>query len=114
MPEEIYRKLDRKLPQNPPRRRLYTNLPWCEKKNTALEFARVRDHELNLIDPVDGRHYEGSLSHERDHGDDAMRAGRVGIPQAGIMAMQPDTEELQSEITRLNTEVTSLNRELQS
>ena len=105
VPVEIYRELDCKLPQNPPRRRLYTNLPWCEKKNMALEFAKVRDHDLNLINDQTGRHYEGSLSHVRDHADDAIRAGRVGIPQAGIMAMQSDTEELQSEVNSLNHEL---------
>ena len=101
---EIFEFLGNKLPANPPRRRLYTNLPWCEKKNTSLEFARRRDQELGMIHS-NGDFKHGSLSHDNDHADDALRAGRVGIPQAGVMAEQPDPEDLQKEIDRLKQEL---------
>ena len=40
---EIYTALGNTLPSNPVRRRLYTNTPWCEKKNSALQFAVAHD-----------------------------------------------------------------------
>jgi len=83
-PVKVYAKLGGILPANPPRRRLYTNLPWCEKKNSTMQFAETRDQDLGLVNNQ-GRYLAGSLSHAGDHADDAQRVGRCGIPRAGII-----------------------------
>jgi len=71
---EIYAMLEGKLPANPPRRRLYTNLPSWEKKNAIMQFALAWDQELHLVDRQ-GRYSAGSLSHPADHAEDARHAG---------------------------------------
>jgi len=71
---KIFEKLNHKLLANLAHHRLYINLPWCEKKNTSLEFAKNHDQDLNLIDSQ--RNYEGkSVLHPADRADDVLRAG---------------------------------------
>ena len=102
---EIYAALGNTLPSNPARRRLYTNLPWCEKKNSALQFAVAHDEDLNLIGP-NNQYRSGSLSHPSDHTDNAQRAGRCGIPMAGIVPEElSDIVALQEAIDRLQDEL---------
>jgi len=100
-PNKVYEKLGNSLPSNPPRRRIYSNLPWSEKKDNTLQFAVTRDQELGLIDNQ-GNYLTGSLSHHGDHNEDAQRAGRCGIPRAGIVPEPVDnTAAYQAEIARL-------------
>jgi len=100
-PTKVYEKLGDSLPLNPPCRWLYTNLPWSEKKDSLLQFAVTRDQDLGLVDNQ-GNYLTGSLSHPGDHADDAQRAGRCGIPRAGIVPEQVDNSAaFQAEINRL-------------
>jgi len=71
---EIYAMLECTLPSNPPHRWLYTNLPWCEKKNSTMQFALAWDQELHLVNK-EGRYSAGSLTHLSNHAEDARRAG---------------------------------------
>jgi len=100
-PVKVYAKLGGILPANPPRHRLYTNLPWCKKKNSTMQFTETRDQDLGLVDNQ-GNYLTGSLSHPGDHADDAQCAGRCGIPRAGIVPEQVDNSAaFQAEINRL-------------
>jgi len=104
-PVKVYAKLGGNLPSNPPRRRLYTNLPWREKKDSSMQFAVTWDQDLGLVNNQ-GNYLTGSLSHPGNHADDAQRAGRCGIPRAGIIPEQVDNSAaLQAEINHLTNDL---------
>jgi len=102
---EIYMMLNCTLPLNPPHHWLYTNLPWCEKKNSTMQFALAWDQELHLVNRK-GRYSAGSLTHPSNHAEDARRTDRCGISMAGIIPEQEgDTVALQGTIDHLESDL---------
>ena len=87
------------IPENPPRRWVYSATPQSERKSDIRNFTVRRDQERNLVNR------RGSLSSPVDQAADRTLSRAVNIPAAGVMVPLPEVDDLQAQIAQLTGQV---------